>query len=75
MGIDDATVNFMDPVLTSQSTGWSWSLLGSVHPLRTLVKHAKLERTSHEQGTGNDLEQRENQAAILIMHSVLVQWN
>ena len=75
MGIDDATVNFMDPVLTSQSTGWSWSLLGSVQPLRTLVKHAKLERTSHEQGMGNDLEQRENQAAILIMHSVLVQWN
>ena len=75
MGIDDATVNFMDPVLTSQSTGWSWSLWGSVHPLRTLVKHAKLERTSHEQGTGNDLEQRENQAAILIMHSVLVQRN
>lgn len=48
---------------------------GSVDWLRSLGKHAALQWASPEQGVGNDLEQRENQASTLIMHSVLVKWN
>lgn len=48
---------------------------GSVDWLRSLGKHAALQWASPEQGVGNDLEQRENQASTLIMHSMLVKWN
>lgn len=63
-----------DPGLASQSPGHPQSL-GSVDWLRSLGKHAALQWASPEQGVGNDLEQRENQASTLIMHSVLVKWN
>lgn len=43
--------------------------------LRSSGKYVKSEWTSHEQGVGNDLEQRESQASTLIMHSVLAKWN